>query len=278
MFSDSYPYLPLWLVTLLFFLLLMAAQQFGMYLRRRHDVAARSAPQGAAKDDDKEHDGFAVNSVLGLLALLIGFTFSLALGRYDSRRELVVQEANALGTTWLRTDLLEAADRARAQEVLRRYVDSRVMFGDARTSREELARYQDTEVLQNELWNVMVQSTAAFKDTPRASLVITTTNDSIDLAAERLATREAHIPTRILRLLLLFAVLTAALVGFVRAHQPRASALLLLLFTLAVGLVLDLDRPSSGMINVPQQPMLDLQRSMQGASPAPSAATPAPAS
>lgn len=276
MFSDSYPYLPLWLLTLLFFLLLMAAQQVGMYLRRRHDPAARSPAERAdkAESGDKEHDGFAVNSVLGLLALLIGFTFSLALGRYDSRRELVVQEANALGTTWLRTDLLAAQDRARAQEVLRRYVDSRVKFGDARNAREELARYRDTEVLQNELWNVMVQATATFKDSPRASLVITTTNDSIDLAAERLATREAHIPTRILRLLLLFAVLTAALVGYVRVHQPRASALLLLLFTLAVGLVMDLDRPSSGMINVPQQPMLDLQRSLQ-ASPESPAVPPA---
>jgi len=278
MFYDSYPYLPLWLLTLLFFLLLLAAQQFGMFLRRRHEARTRKPPEHAEKADDKEQDGFAMNSVLGLLALLIGFTFSLALGRYDSRRELVVKEANALGTTWLRTDLLGAQERAQAQDVLRRYVDARVAFGNARTSREELARYRDTEALQNELWTVMTQATAPFKDSPRASLVITTTNDSIDLAAERLATREAHIPTRILRLLLLFAVLTAALVGYVRAEHPRASALLLLLFTLAVGLVMDLDRPSSGMINVPQQPMLDLQRSLQAPAQAASAATAPPAS
>lgn len=268
MMADSFSSIPLYLLTLLFYLLLLASQRAGMYLRRRHDAAARTLhadPSVAAGGQDS----FAMNSVLGLLALLIGFTFSLALNRYDSRRELVVKEANALGTTWLRTDLLPPAERARMQDVLRRYVDARVVFGQARTSEEELVRYRQTEQLQNELWSVMTAAIAGFQDTPRASLVVSTTNDSIDLAAERLATRQAHIPPRILRLLLLFALLTAALVGYERAGQPKATALLLLLFALAVGLVVDLDRPTTGVTNVPQAPMLDLQRSMRQAAPAP---------
>lgn len=267
MMADSFSSIPLYLLTLLFYLLLLASQHAGMYLRRRHEAAARAlhADRGMAAGGN---DSFAMNSVLGLLALLIGFTFSLALSRYDSRRELVVKEANALGTTWLRTDLLPPAERARMQEVLRRYVDARVIFGQARTSEEELVRYRQTELLQNELWSVMTGAIAGFQDTPRASLVVSTTNDSIDLAAERLATRQAHIPPRILRLLLLFALLSAALVGYERAGQPKATALLLLLFALAVGLVVDLDRPTTGVTNVPQAPMLDLQRSMRQAAPA----------
>ncbi len=265
--ADSFSSLPLYLLTLVFYLLLLASQRVGMVLRRRHDARVRVL-SADTREPAPDRDSFAMNSVLGLLALLIGFTFSLALSRYDSRRELVVKEANAIGTTWLRTDLLAAAERARMQDVLRRYVDSRVAFGQARTSEEELARYQQTEALQAELWSTMTAAIAGFQDTPRASLVISTTNDSIDLAAERLATRQAHIPPRILRLLLLFALLAAGLVGYERARQPKATALLLLLFALAVGLVVDLDRPSTGVTNVPQEPMLDLQRSMQPAPPA----------
>jgi len=264
MMSDSFATLPLYLLTLLFFLLLLASQRVGMYLRRRHEAAWRARVAEAADAATRqEGDSFAMSSVLGLLALLIGFTFSLALNRYDSRRELVVKEANALGTTWLRTDLLAPDDRAHMQDVLRRYVDARVSFGEARTASEELQRYHQTELLQNELWSGMTAAVAGFRDTPRASLVIGTTNDSIDLAAERLATRQAHIPVRILRMLLLFAVLAAGLAGYERAHQPKATALLLLLFALAVGLVVDLDQPSTGVTNVPQEPMLDLQRSMR---------------
>lgn len=264
MMADSFSSIPLYLLTLLFYLSLLASQRAGMYLRRRHEATARALHADASVAPGGQ-DSFAMNSVLGLLALLIGFTFSLALSRYDSRRELVVKEANALGTTWLRTDLLPPAERARMQDVLRRYVDARVVFGQARTSEEELVRYRQTEQLQNELWSVMTAAIAGFQDTPRASLVVSTTNDSIDLAAERLATRQAHIPPRILRLLLLFALLTAALVGYERAGQPKATALLLLLFALAVGLVVDLDRPTTGVTNVPQAPMLDLQRSMRQA-------------
>lgn len=70
--------------------------------------------------------------MLGLLALLIGFTFSLALGRYDERRSLVLHEANALGTTWLRTDLLDTSDAKGVRTVLRRYIDARVDFANAK--------------------------------------------------------------------------------------------------------------------------------------------------
>lgn len=283
-FSASYPYLPLWLVTLLFFLGLLLARELGMVLRRRHNAALARRPRPASDDDTdaaeegrKGGDAFATASVLGLLALLIGFTFSLALGRYDERRGLVVKEANALGTTWLRTDLLDAADGARMREVMRRYVDARVDFANAGNARDEVARYARSTALQNELWAVMVQGIAPFRDTPRASLLVSTTNEAIDLAAERFAARQDHIPVRILRMLLLFALLAAALVGFERPHQRKATTPLLLLFALAVGLVLDLDLPSTGAVNVPQDPMLELQQSLR-TSPPPAAVPAVPGS
>ena len=125
---------PVRLLGLIFFAGLLVAREIGYYLRRR---SIGSGP-------DKDSEAFAMTSVLGLLALLIGFTFSIALSRYESRRELVVKEANAIGTTWLRMQLLDAGDRARMEALLRRYVDARVAFGTAKGPDAELAQYQRT--------------------------------------------------------------------------------------------------------------------------------------
>lgn len=243
--------MPIWLIGVLLFIAMVAARELG-YLARR-----RLKPTREDKDDT-----FAMNSVLGMLALLIGFSFSIALNRYESRRQLVVQEANAIGTTWLRTDLLDQADRDAMQDVLLRYVDARVQYGEGASGVAENDEYSKTEMLQNELWSVLVRVCAPFRDTPRASLLITTTNETIDLAGARHAERQAHIPTRILRLLLLFALISAAMVGYERGSQRRATTLLVLLIALAGTLVLDLDRPSTGLITVPQEPLHDLQRSI----------------
>ncbi|MFI8716775.1 hypothetical protein ACIGHF_02645 [Stenotrophomonas sp. NPDC077464] len=259
--QGTYPYLPLWLITLLLFGMLLLAREIGILLRRRGRPEPR---QGGADADPDAHDSvaFATTTVLGLLALLIGFTFSLALGRYDDRRELVLKEANALGTTWLRADLLEPTGTQRVRDVLRRYVDSRVAFAGAHDAEAEVQANARSVALQDELWSAVVAGTAAFRDTPRASLMITTTNESIDLASERFAARQDHIPHRILRLLFIFSLLAAGLLGFERAHKRSTTTLLLLLFSLAVGLVLDLDLPSTGAVNVPQGPMLDLQHAV----------------
>lgn len=246
---PSYADMPLWLMAVVFFAGLMVAREIGHFVRRRQDGGGQG----------KGGEAFAMTSVLGLLALLIGFTFSIALSRYESRRELVVKEANAIGTTWLRMQLLDAGDRARMEGLLRRYVDARVAFGDARSSAEEVAQYRKTEALHDELWGTLMAVVAPFRDTPRASSLVSTTNESIDLAAERFAARQAHIPMRIIRMLVLFAWLAAGLVGYERGDQRRTTTLLFLLFTLCATLVFDLDRPSTGLINVPQSPMLDLR-------------------
>ena len=141
-----------------------------------------------------------MTSVLGLLALLIAFSFSLSLQRYDARRELVISEANALGTTWLRTGLLDEADRTRLRAVLREYVDIRVEFGAASTPGAGGRRSSERpKPCSDRLWDAISEVVTPFRTTPLAALLVTTTNESIDLAAERKATREARIPPRILR-------------------------------------------------------------------------------
>lgn len=251
--ASFYSDFPLTLVAVLFFVLLVVARELGAFLRHK---------MGQRHPEQEDADTFTLSAVLGLLALLIGFTFSLALQRYDARRELVIAEANALGTTWLRADLLEAGPRQQLRQVLRRYVDNRIAFGAAQNADVELRIYRQSEALQGELWRTVVEATAPFRTTPLASLLITTTNDSIDLAARRIATRQAHIPVRIMRILILYAVMAAGMVGYQQRRQRQSSMLMFVLITLAVTLVIDLDHPAAGWINVPQTPMLDLQHSL----------------
>lgn len=251
--ASSYPNFPLILLSVAFFIVLVVAREVGAFLRRK--VQQRNP-------ETEESDTFALSAVLGLLALLIGFTFSLALQRYDARRELVIAEANALGTTWLRADLLDSGPRQQLRQVLRDYVDNRVAFGAAKNADEELRIYRQSEALQGELWRTVVQATAPFRTTPLAALLISTTNDSIDLAASRIATRQAHIPVRIMRILVLYAVMAAGMVGYQQYRQRQSSMLMFVLITLAVTLVIDLDHPAAGWINVPQTPMLDLQHGL----------------
>lgn len=247
----SFERAPLWVIAIGFFVALLIAREIGRFLRERRQKAG-----------GKEADAFAMTTVLGLLALLIGFTFSIALSRYEARRDLVVKEANAIGTTWLRLQLLDEADRARLQPLLRNYVDARIDFGKTKTADDELRQYQRTEALQAELWNAVMAIVAPFRDSPRASLIVTTTNDAIDLAEERFALRQAHIPPRILRMLATFALLAAGMVGYERGYQRKTTTVLFVLLTLAVMLVIDLDRPTTGATVVPQAPMLELRASM----------------
>lgn len=256
--------LSLWSIGALCLALLLGMRELGSALRRWHDRR-----RGV---DDSELEEFSMTSVLGLLALLIGFTFSLALQRYEARRELVIQEANAIGTTWLRCDTLDAGDRDRLRTLLRQYVDVRVAYGEARTPRQEADANDRTAFLQAQLWTATTRAVAPARATVLAALVLAPLNDSIDLAGARKAHREASVPDRLLRVLLAYGLVAAGMIGYQRRRFRTATTMILLLFTLAGTVILDLDRPTTGGIREPQAPMLDLQRSL--ALPAASASPP----
>jgi hypothetical protein len=251
-----YDTMPLWLLGLLLFLALSAAREIG------HALGERRRARLDDKDESQIDDGFTMASVLSLLALLIAFTFSLTLQRYDTRRELVIKEANALGTTWLRTQLLDEGDRNRLRGLLRKYVDLRIEFGLAETPDAERAAFRKTEAMQQEIWAAMTQAVAPHRTTELASLLVTTTNESIDLAASRQAAREAHTPLRILRILLIYALISAATIGYQKGRHRAATTVFFLLLALAATLIADLDRAATGGIRVSQQAMIDLQQSI----------------
>jgi hypothetical protein len=258
---------PLWLIALLLFLAMAAAAWLGSQVRQalKPRLTAQKALEAAAtpeKDDDAET--FILSSVLGLLALLLGFTFSLAVDRYDARRVLVLTEANAIGTAYLRAQLLPEPHRARLSDVLVRYTENRVRLGSALrrdAEAERLIEHNDALVTE------IVQTTdAAFPSIQHldfSSTFLDTINQVVDLDATRKAARRARVPPPVFSVLFLYAIGSAGMLGYIqRIRHPTQVGLLLALLTLVLSLIVDIDRPTSGLINEDQRPMVDLRRNM----------------
>lgn len=255
MFSGSTDdlYVNGWLTTAGVMLALLAAREAGYWIHRRR---LRDGSVAAGED------GFTLSSVLGLLALLVGFTFSMSLSRFDTRRELVLQESNAIGTTWLRVQLLDEAGRNELNPILRAYVAERIVYGAAKTEHEQNESYARASVIQNRFWQAMARDTTSIRTTPLYSLVVSTTNEMFDLAASRKAARAAHIPQRVLVVLLIYTLIVAFLVGYEKGRSRWASTMLFVLLLIAGALILDIDQPVRGAVQVSQQPMLDAQAAM----------------
>lgn len=240
--------IPLWLLFPVLVALFLLCCALGAKLRiRRADAPDERAP-----------DSYILSAVLGLLGLMIAFTFSMALSRYDERREMVIAEANAIGTAWLRAGLIEGDAGKTLQQSIAAYAKLRSHLPiEGETNRVE----QRTEQAQRQLWHQMQQSFGATPP-PISATLVKAMNEMFDIAAARKAEREAHIPGTVVEILLLYALLSAGIVGYVlgasEARHRGISFLLFVLLTLSLTLILDLDRPWRGGITVSQQPMTDL--------------------
>ncbi|WP_336966320.1 hypothetical protein [Sphingobium aquiterrae] len=250
--------LPLPVVGLGILIALLLAMEAGFLLQRRMKARHPGKSAAAAAPD------YLLSAVLGLLALLLGFTFSLTLNRYEARRDLVVQEANAIGTTWLRAQLLEGPNRMAMSNLLRAYAKARIDWS------HDPAPVPDsgaTEAIQKKLW---AETGVAIRTEPSAQLsngLMVAMNESFDVASARGVARSAHIPDEVLAMLLLYAILSSGMLGHIMANraQPHrgATTLLLALVSLAMVLILDVDRPLGGAIQVSQKPLEDLRASMK---------------
>lgn len=202
-----------------------------------------------------------LSTALLLLALLLGFTFSMALARHDERRQLVVQEANDIGTAWLRAGLAPAPHGAALQATLAAYgrlrIDSPLPTATARLV--AAAR------LRTQLWQQAAAAQTAM-DGARATSLIGAVNAVIDTGTTRERAVAAQVPGEVMLLLVLFACVACFLLGYVLdAHGERhrfASGILFVLMGLTLMLILDLDRPADGAILVDQTAMRDLVASL----------------
>jgi len=204
-------------------------------------------------------------SLLGVLALLLGFTFSLALQRFDRRSEAVVDEANAIGTAYLRAQLLPASVRNNVQKLLRDYLDQRIQ-----ASAITLANQADREALlaqssrtQTVLWGYARQAADEDPSPVKSGLFIQSLNDLIDNLGKRDAALDRHVPEVVLLLLYGTFVMAGVIVGYASGLAGhRASFVTYIMVSLIVVLVfiiLDLDRPRRGLIEVSQKSLIDLQ-------------------
>lgn len=257
-------YWPIWLILIVTLILLIGMMFLGTLARRRRDRRSEG------EEDARTHEGYIVSGSLGLLALLLGFTFALAVDRFDSRRGLVLEEANAIGTTYLRAQLLDEPHRSRLSRLLQGYTQNRLDLANATTYERRAALMSQTNEYQTRLWAETVAAIRPIRDVEIAPTFIETMNATIDAGAARVAARRAHVPGRVLVALLIYMAVAAFLFGFAMPprRRPTTTAVLLGLLTLSYGLILDIDRPTGGSINEPQTAMEDLLEMMRTSPPA----------
>jgi len=203
-----------------------------------------------------------VSAVLGLFAFLLGFTFALAVDRFDTRRGLVLQEANAIGTTYLRTQLLEAPHRERISRLLVAYTDHRIALAKEKApAASDIAK--NDELITN-LWRATAAAFPTIKDYDFSSSYLESMNTVVELDAARKVGRRAHVPTTVFVVLGIYAFVTAGVLGYVLSglRGRIAAAIVLALFAMSFLLILDIDRPTVGTINESQEPMDWLRASM----------------
>jgi hypothetical protein len=253
--TEPLDVLPLWLLlgTILLVVLLSVEAGYRVGNMRSHQVKEQETPVGEM-----------VAATLGLLAFVLAFTFGLAANRYDARRQLLLDEANAIGTTYLRAEMLpEAGDQIRA--LLRNYVDARLQAVKPGQFTEGVRR---SEELQNQLWAITVRVT---KDQPTSIVVglfIQSLNETIDLHAKRLtAGVRNRIPIAIWAALYGISILSFAAMGYHSGLTGTSRSLVIvavaITFSAVIGLIADLDRPQQGILKVSQQALIDLRRSMR---------------
>jgi hypothetical protein len=223
----------------------------------------------ATTDSSRGQINTIQSSLLGVLALLLGFTFSLSLQRYDTRSQAVIHEANAIGTTMLRAELLPVEVRAETVELLHDYLDLRVRAGgislDHHEERERLL--QESAQLLDALWRNAMRAAEQDPGPVASGLFIQALNETIDAYGTRDAALNRHVPEPVLFLMFSTFILTACLVGYasgVAGHRASfATYILVTLIVFLVFIIIDLDRPRRGLIEVSQQSLVDLQLSRE---------------
>lgn len=248
--------IPLPLVAIGTLLLVLASIEFGFRIGR-----ARRQRSGT------EHDttlGGIVGATLGLVAFLLAFTFGMAASRFEDRRQVLLEEVNALDAAYLRADLVDEPYRSAVRRRLQEYVDLRL---DEAHKDDLAADVRRPEQLQDEIWKQVVAMNTAGLSTPVEALFVESINNVIDAQSKRTDTVRHPIPSTIWLALYLITIVAMAKVGYQSGISgPRRSAAmptLALTFTLVFVLIVDLDRPLRGLIIVSQQAMVDLQQKMQ---------------
>lgn len=250
----------MWPILVLFFAAILAvASEAGFHLGRK----AESRTQEKAKSEL----GVVEGGILAVLGLLLGFTMSMAVTRFEVRKQLVLDEANAIGTSYLRTRLLPAPEGPEIADLLRQYVAVRLRYGDVGDDLDRLqAMREQAERLQNEFWNLAVAYGQKDPSPVKAGLLLQSLNQVIDLESARWMAFHNYVPRAVIYVNCIVALFAATLVGYAFGREGRrqvfSTTLLVIAITVVLAVIVDLDRPRQGFIKVSQQPLVDLQHQL----------------
>lgn len=261
--SGPLDFLPLWTLFGLTVALVIGSIEAGFWLGTRRSRSRESENQSSVAN--------MAAASLGLLAFLLGFTFSFAASRLETRRSVLLQEVNAIGTTWLRAATLPEPERAQARELLREYVDTRL---EAVRAGKLDAAVQHSAVLQTRLWDSAAALATRTPNSIVVGLYLQTLNEMIDLHTTRLnEALRVRIPIVIWAVLFALTAIAMAQIGYQiglsGSRRPLAVPALALAFSVVMLLIADLDRPHAGWVRVSQIPMQELRDSMVEPSSAP---------
>jgi hypothetical protein len=253
--DGPFDWLPLWGLFLASLLLMLLAVEGGYRLgrfRRKQSEQEKEAPVGAM-----------VGATLGLLGFLLAFTFGLAATRFDARRQVLLDEVNAIGTAYLRAGLL-ADGREEVRAMLREYVDVRLEAVESRDIEQAVRR---SEELQGRLWAHAVAAGEKNYNPVMVGLFVQALNEMIDLHTKRVTVAlRSRIPGAIWAALYMVATLGLGAMGYhaglVGTSRSLAILVVVIAFAVVIWLIADLDRPQEGSLKVSQQAMKDLRASM----------------
>jgi hypothetical protein len=259
-FGGPFDFIPIWCVFFLTLAIVLlgieAGFRLGRYRRERSSL------------EDRPPVGEMVAATLALAAFMLAFTFGLAASRFEVRRELVIKEANAIGTTYLRAGLLPEPDRTGARKLLREYVDVRLAAVEAGKLTDSIRR---SEELHTRLWAHAEAAAAKNSNSVMVGLFAGSLNDVIDLHLERVTFGARNrLPATIWVALYFLTIAGTCVVGYHTglAGQWRSLAMipLVLGFATVITLIAELDRPQEGLLRVSQQAMIDLRDTLPAAS------------
>jgi hypothetical protein len=248
--------LPTYLIAILLFIAMLGANSIGRRLGSRQDVD-RSEGQTSQTNA-------TVASILGLLALLLGFTFTMALQRFDARSDTVLQEANAIGTAYLRTQLLPGDTSPAAEALFRQYIELRIEMGRIDLTHPNALNAANSAVkqIQQDLWSQAVRAADLDPSPTRTGLFVQALNEMIDQYGARVVALEKHIPEFVFFLLFAITVMAEGVLGYAGGLANSRPIVAILSFStliaLVIFLIVDLDRPRRGFVEVDQSSLRDL--------------------
>jgi hypothetical protein len=237
----------------------------GLSIELPYRFARSLVSRNLVKDDawNTVHAG-----LLTLAAFIVGLSFAQASSRFDARRALVVKEANAIGTTWLRADKLQVTQAKRFRQLLSDYTAARVKAyetpGDPALYRQTIERSAQDQAV---LWSIASSALRAQQTNLGLSLLMQTLNDTIDVSAEQVQALTTHVPTSTVVLMLALVTLGTFATGVRFARDESRPAVLSAIFVVAsvivISMVVDYDRPQTGLVTVNLNPLKSQLQSMQ---------------